>query len=83
MNLKIYSQKIYSLAQKLFPICRSLTGNGNRLTLKEIKKVVPELKIYEKKSGSKVFDWVIPKEWNIKDAYILNEKNKKVIDFKK
>lgn len=83
MNLKIYSQKIYSLAQKLFPICRSLTGNGNRLTLKEIKKVVPELKIYEKKSGSKVFDWVIPKEWNIKDAYILDEKNKKVIDFKK
>ena len=76
MNLKIYSQKIL-ISSKAIPNLQKFDGNGNRLTLKEIKKVVPELKIYEKKSGSKVFDWVIPKEWNIKDAYILNEKKKK------
>ncbi len=83
MNSNNYGVKIYALAKKLFPICRSLTGDGNRLTFKIIKEIIPNLKIYEKKTGSKVFDWVVPKEWNIKDAYISDKNNNKIIDFKR
>ena len=76
-------KKYYSLArQKLFPICRSLTGYGIRKTLKIIKNEFPKLKIYNVPSGTKVFDWNIPPEWNIKDAYILDKNNKKIVDFK-
>ena len=76
-------KKYYSLArQKLFPICRSITGNGVRKTLKIIKKEFSKLKIYSVPSGTKVFDWNIPPEWNIKDAYILDKDNKKIVDFK-
>jgi len=75
--------KIYKIGLKLFPICRSITGNGVRNTLKIIKKNLPKLKIYEVKSGTKVFDWKIPPEWNIKDAFVLDKKGKKIIDFKK
>jgi aminopeptidase-like protein len=71
-----------SLAKKLFPICRSITGDGNRKTLKILKKEVPEIKIKEVKSGTKVFDWKVPNEWNVIDAYI-KAKKKKIIDFKK
>ena len=74
---------MYNLIKKLFPICRSLTGEGNRKTLKIIKKEVPDLTIKEIKSGTKVFDWVIPPEWNIKDAYVRDSKKNKIIDFKK
>ncbi len=76
-------KKYYSLSkQRLFPICRSITGNGVRQTLKIIKKEFPKLKIYSVPSGTKVFDWNIPPEWNIKDAYILDKDNKKIVDFK-
>lgn len=74
---------MYKLLKKLFPFYRSITGDGNRKTLHIIKKKIPNLQIKEIKSGTKVFDWVIPPEWNVKNAYVLDEKNKKVIDFKK
>lgn len=67
----------------LFPINRSITGIGTSNTLKLIKKKIPDLKIRSFKSGKKVFDWVIPPEWNVKDAYVLDKTNKKIIDFKK
>ena len=71
-------------AKDLFPICRSLTGSGVRQTLKYLKKIVPEIKLKNVKSGQKVFDWKIPLEWNVKDAYILNLKSKKKFaEFKK
>lgn len=73
---------IYNLIKELFPICRSLTGNGNRETLNIIKKIIP-IDINEENSGKKVYDWTIPKEWNIKDAYIKDKYGKKIIDFKK
>jgi len=73
---------MHNLAKRLFPICRSITGNGVRETLKIIQEHIP-IKIQEVPTGTKVFDWVIPKEWNIKDAYVINEKGKKIIDFKK
>ena len=76
-------KKYYHLAKyKLFPICRSLTGNGVRKTLNIIKGEFPKLKIYKVESGAKVFDWRVPSEWNVKDAYILDKNNKKLIDFK-
>src|SRR3989344_4308931 len=75
-------KKTYDLIESMFPICRSITGNGVRETLRMIKKHIP-IKIHEVPSGTKVFDWVVPEEWNIKDAYVLDESGKKVIDFKK
>lgn len=76
-------KKYYNLAKiKLFPICRSLTGKGVKKTLKIIKEEFPQLKIRKIKSGTKVFDWKIPDEWNVKDAFVLDKFNKKIIDFK-
>ena len=70
------------LAKKIYNIHRSITGNGVRKTLKVIQSHLPDLKIKSFKSGSKVFDWKIPPEWNINDAYIADLKGKKLIDFK-
>ncbi len=58
-------KKIYNLCKIIFPYNRSLTGNGNRTTLNVLKKYCPKLKIKEVPSGTKVFDWVIPKEWTV------------------
>jgi aminopeptidase-like protein len=66
----------------LFPICRSITGNGLRETLQKIADKIP-LTIHEVPSGTKVLDWEIPKEWNIRDAYIKNSAGEKIVDFKK
>ncbi len=80
MSLKKY----YNIAKiKLFPITRSLTGNGVKKTLNIIQKELPKLKIKRFKSGTKVFDWNIPEEWNVKDAYVIDKYNNKIIDFKK
>ena len=76
-------KKFYDLGKNiLFPICRSLTGNGVRKTLKIIKKNFPLLKIKKIKSSTKVFDWSIPSEWNISDAYVLDKNGLKIIDFR-
>ena len=76
-------KKYYKLAKHvLFPICRSLTGSGVRETLKIIKKEFPKLKIYKVSSGTKVFDWNVPPEWNVKDAYILDKNSRKIVNFK-
>ncbi|MFX1451342.1 MAG: DUF4910 domain-containing protein [Promethearchaeota archaeon] len=75
-------KEIYDLIKKLFPICRSITGNGLRETLNIIKGIIP-IDIIEVPSGTKVFDWIIPKEWNINDAYIKNSNEEKIVDFKK
>ena len=74
---------MYQLAEKLFPICRSITGNGVRQTLQILKEEYGKMNIHEVPSGTQVFDWIIPKEWNIKDAYIEDSKGNRVIDFKK
>lgn len=74
---------MYELAKKLFPICRSITGNGVRETLNILKEECSDLQIYEVPTGTKVFDWSVPKEWNIKDAYIENSDGEKIVDFHK
>ena len=77
-------KKFYNLGKKkLFPICRSLTGFGVRKTLKIIKKEFSNLKIKKVKSGLKVFDWTVPPEWNVINAYVIDKNGFKIIDFKK
>lgn len=75
-------EEMYHLISELYPICRSITGNGVRQTLGILQKNIP-LRIHEVPSGKKVFDWTIPKEWNIRDAYVKNSLGEKIIDFKK
>ena len=60
-----------------------MTGEGNRKTLNIIKENLKNLQILEFKSGKKVFDWIIPPEWNVEKAYISDSTNKKIVDFKK
>ena len=74
--------EMHNLVRRLFPICRSITGDGVRQTLQILSEVVP-LIIKEVPSGTKVFDWVIPDEWNINDAYVKDAEGNRVIDFKK
>jgi len=74
--------KMHGLAKSLFPICRSITGDGVRDSLKIISEHIP-IKINEVPSGTEVFDWTVPKEWNINDAFIEDKNGKKIIDFKK
>jgi aminopeptidase-like protein len=73
---------LYGLIERLYPICRSITGNGVRETIKVINEYVP-VQVNEVPSGTQVFDWAIPDEWNITDAYIKNAKGEKIVDFKK
>ena len=74
-------KEMYGWASDLFPICRSITGEGVRETLLYIKEVLPKLEIRKVKSGTKVFDWEVPKEWNIKEAWIKDENGKTIVDF--
>lgn len=73
---------LYQSVAELYPICRSITGEGVRESLRLLQKQVP-LALREVPSGTKVFDWTVPKEWNIRDAYIKNSRNEKVVDFQK
>lgn len=74
--------EMYKLAEELFPICRSLTGAGVRETLAILQRELPGMTIHEVPSGSQVFDWTIPKEWVVRQAYIENEAGERVIDYK-
>jgi aminopeptidase-like protein len=68
------------LIKRLFPICRSITGNGVRQSLAILGELIP-LEVHEVPTGTPVFDWQIPKEWNVRDAYVKNASGDKVIDF--
>ncbi len=82
--MSLLIKKYYKIGKhQLFPICRSITGKGIKKTLRIIKDNFSELKILREYSGSKVFDWKIPPEWNINDAYVIDKTGKKIVDFKK
>lgn len=76
---------MYELAKKLFPIPRSITGQGFRASLEILNKTLGEniLKFHSIKSGTRVFDWIVPDEWNAKEAYIITPEGEKICDFKK
>jgi aminopeptidase-like protein len=80
--IKNIGQEMYDWAVDLFPINRSLSGDGVRQTLQYIKKIIPELEVNEVPSGTKCFDWTIPKEWNCDDGYIIDPDGNKICDFK-
>lgn len=82
VNPNEVSHQMYQLISELYPICRSITGNGFRETLHWISKHI-ELTKHEVLTGTQVFDWTVPREWNIKDAYIKNSKGEKILDFNK
>lgn len=73
--------QIYKIAEELFPICRSITGDGVRETFRILQKYVPELKVFEVPSSTEVFDWTVPKEWKIRGAYIENSSGVRIVDF--
>lgn len=75
-------KEMYGWAVDLFPINRSLTGDGVRQTLQYIKNIIPEMEINEVPSGTRCFDWTVPQEWNCDDAYILDPDGNKICDFK-
>jgi len=81
-DLADIGQAIHRLIADLYPICRSITGNGVRETLAKIKSVIP-LEVHEVPSGTRVFDWTVPKEWNITDAYIKNDQGERIVDFRR
>src|SRR5688500_17252764 len=73
---------MHEFIAELYPICRSITGEGIRETFRSIQRHIP-LRIFEVPSGTQVFDWTVPLEWNIEDAYVANEQGVRILDFKK
>ncbi|MEV4015480.1 DUF4910 domain-containing protein [Nonomuraea angiospora] len=73
-------QDMHDLVRRLYPLCRSITGDGLRETLEIIGESIP-LEITQVPTGTKVLDWTIPREWNIRDAYIKDAAGNKVVDF--
>jgi len=81
MNVDIGTE-MYGWCRDLFPINRSLTGDGVRQTLSYLKNILPDLEIREIPSGTPAFDWVVPEEWNVSEAWIADENQNRLIDFK-
>ena len=72
--------RVYAILEKLYPICRSITGDGVRASLRLLRSTIP-LTIREVPTGTCVFDWTVPNEWNIRDAYVKNARGERVVDF--
>ena len=76
------ADSLMNLVRELHPICRSLTGDGVRQTLAAIGRFAP-LEVHEVPSGTRVFDWTVPDEWNIRDAWIGDLSGRRVVDFRR
>ena len=74
---------MYKMVSDLYHICRSITGPGVRETLSYIQKIIPKLSIQSVPSGTQAFDWTVPNEWTIRDAFIADESGKRIVDFQK
>ncbi len=73
---------MFALATEMFPICRSIMGAGVRETFDILRREMPDMKLFEVPTGTKVYDWTVPKEWAIRDAYIENENGERIVDMK-
>ncbi len=78
---QLLGKQLFDCVADLYPICRSITGDGIRETLSRLGHLVP-LTIQEVPSGTAIFDWIVPNEWNIRDAYVKNAQGKRVINFR-
>lgn len=74
-------KRIYEVIERLYPLCRSITGNGVRQTLEILREVAP-IEVHEVPTGTEVLDWTVPNEWNIRDAYIADAEGRRVVDFR-
>src|SRR6267154_5339864 len=81
-NADHIGEHLHAFIAELYPICRSITGDGLRETLNRIGRRI-SLQIHEVASGTQIFDWTVPREWNIRDAYVKNSRGEKVIDFRR
>jgi aminopeptidase-like protein len=75
------SREMHDLVKRLYPVCRSITGNGVRETLRVLQEYIP-IEMHEVPTGTRVFDWTVPKEWNIRDAWVKDASGNKVVDFR-
>jgi aminopeptidase-like protein len=73
-------RQMHALVERLYPLCRSITGDGLRATLGVLADSIP-LTVHEVPTGTQVLDWTVPKEWNIRDAYVADSEGRRVIDF--
>jgi aminopeptidase-like protein len=73
-------EAIYALAAEIYPICRSITGDGVRATLARLARHV-ELEVHEVPTGTRVFDWTVPKEWNVREAWIADPEGGRIVDY--
>jgi aminopeptidase-like protein len=80
LDLDAAAREMYAWMVELYPICRSITGDGVRETLSLVKRQIP-LTVHEVPSGTPVFDWTVPKEWNVRDAWVKTADGERVIDF--
>ena len=73
-------EEIFALTAEIYPICRSITGSGVRATLRQLSQHIG-LELHEVPTGTQAFDWTVPREWNIRDAYIKDGNGRKIVDF--
>ena len=74
-------EELYKLVAELYPICRSITGDGVRRTLEIVDREIGGLEVSEVPTGTQVLDWTVPREWNVRDAWVANAAGERVIDF--
>ena len=75
-------KEMFARAKEMFPICRSIMGQGVRDTFDILRRYMPDMKLYEVPTGTRVFDWTVPNEWTIRDAYIEDENGQRIVDMK-
>jgi aminopeptidase-like protein len=79
-SAELLGGRMHALVRRLYPVCRSITGNGVRVTLRVLGESIP-LTVHEVPTGTPVLDWTVPKEWNIKDAYLTDPAGRRVANF--
>lgn len=80
-KMKDIGQRMHALIAQLYPICRSITGDGVRETLRLVREQIP-IELHEVPTGAEVLDWTVPREWNIRDAWIKNAAGERLVDFR-